>query len=173
MAKKKKNLESEQVNKALETALSLTGLESSMTVVDTVTDLLQNQEALAELVEIVAGGGSIDSVEQSLGIIPGMLDRWLRLGQIDNEGPYRALYLFYARASSQARRTAESALLVKNPDRWLDRVEMQSRLKQEPATPAPPAGEIPGKVSSEDSEPSDGLEYLDVDTLHPTEEKES
>lgn len=156
----------EKVNKTLSTALSLSDMESQMKVLDTVEELLQDERALTTMVETCAQGGSIDSVEMMLGISPGMLERWLRNGQHDKDGPFRALYLFYTRASANARLMAEAALLSKNPDKWLEKVEVRSKLREssngsEPLT-------FPGTATQNDPDPSDqGLDFLEVDDPDP------
>lgn len=150
MTRKKK----EPVNKALETALSLHDIDSRMTTCDSITDLIQSEAMLNTLVEIVSQGGSLESVEMALGITDGLLENWLRLGKTDKEGPFRILYLFYSRAASGTRLMAETALLAKNPDKWLEKVDIRNRLSQpSESTPVPGTGVIKKQPES----------FLDVD----------
>jgi len=123
-ARKKK----EPKNNILETALSLHDIDGRMTTCDSITDLLQSEMMLNTLVETVSQGGSIESVEMSLGITDGLLENWLRLGKTDKTGPFRLLYLFYCRAASGTRLMAETALLAKNPDKWLEKIDVRNRL---------------------------------------------
>jgi len=130
-SKSKKTTESIDTHETLSTALSI-DMMGSLTVLDSVTDLLKNPESLNTIVDYCSQGGSIESIEMALGIEDGLLEQWLRLGKVERDGPYRALYLFYSKASAGVRLMAETALLAKSPEKWLEKIEPRNRLRQQP-----------------------------------------
>ena len=93
-----------------------------------INELLSDRESLIKVATLTAGGASIDTVEMSLGLPPGMLKAWLKNGKHDVEGPFREFYQFYLLASAEAKLAAESSLLVKNPAAWLDRIDPYTQL---------------------------------------------
>lgn len=118
-------------HKTLSTALSIE-MVGSLTVLDNVGDLLKNPEALNTIVDFCSQGASIDTIEMALGIEEGQLEQWLRLGRVEKDGPFRALYLFYSKSSAGVRLMAETALLAKSPKEWLEKIEPRNRLRQQP-----------------------------------------
>lgn len=164
-AKKKKEQpllqpNTDQATKELQNALSLdTLLNGSLTVLNSVTDLIQDQKALSTIADFCSQGASMETVEGALGIESGQLKQWLRIGKSEKNGPYRALYLFYSRINASTRLLAESCLLSKSPKEWLDRVEFQNVLtSEEPKTPKT----LEGKTSNNDPVQA-GPMYIDSD----------
>ncbi len=150
----------DQATKELQNALSLdTLLNGSLTVLNSVTDLIQDQKALSTIADFCSQGASMETVEGALGIESGQLKQWLRIGKSEKNGPYRALYLFYSRINASTRLLAESCLLSKSPKEWLDRVEFQNVLtSEEPKTPKT----LEGKTSNNDPVQA-GPMYIDSD----------
>lgn len=151
MAPKKRKPAPDTVNQMLSTALRIADHDVQMKTIDSIDELLQDQPSLNLLASLVSQGASIESVEMTLGMHPGMLERWLRNGEADRKGYFRALYLFYCRAASGARVQAELAMLTKNPDKWLEKVDVRNRLRAEPSVEAQ-AVDLP-KLPDEESRP--------------------
>lgn len=134
-SKSKKTTESIETHETLSTALSI-DMAGSITVLDNVTDLIKNQDSLNTIADYCSQGASMDTVEMALGIEDGQLEQWLRIGKAEKDGPYRALYLFYSKCSAGVRLMAETALLAKSPEKWLEKIEPRNRLRQQPANPS-------------------------------------
>jgi hypothetical protein len=166
--KAKKADPDKDINKSLSYALTLNGMEGQLTIIDTVQDLISNEQSLATIVELCSEGASIQTVEAALGISEGQLLRWLKLGRSDKEGLYRALYVFFSKANSGARRMAETALLSKNPEAWLKRCDMsavldQATLEPEVSPPSPP--ETLGKPKKIGNTFDSGLTFINVEDI--------
>lgn len=158
MAKKKPKAKSELPieHETLSTALSI-DMMGSLVVLDNVTDLIKDQQALNTIVDFCSQGASIETIEMALGIEEGQLEQWLRLGKVERDGPYRALFLFYSKASSGVRLMAETALLAKSPEKWLEKIDIKNRLLAQP-THAPT---VDGKVQPK----LEGPTYVDPATF--------
>lgn len=70
---------------------------------------------------MVATGASIGTVEAALGIAPNQLSRYLAKGKANKNTPYRHLYNLYRQWAANARYIAESKMVEKTPEKWLDR----------------------------------------------------
>ena len=161
------------------TALQLGLHEKPVAAITSIDDLLSHEESLIEVAQLVASGASTSTVDLHLGLQPGMVDRWLRLGVKDREGAFRVFYLFYSKAASVARSGAESSLLAKNPDKWLEKIDVLSQLHREADTlgTLPPPGTMEGGTRSSTSTPNasnnspheTGLTFINV----PTDPKET
>lgn len=171
------------INKSLSLALSLNGMQGSLTIIDTVEGLLKDEASLNTIVEMCAEGSSVNTIEGALGMADGQLVRWLKMGRSDREGLYRILYLFFNKANSGARRMAETALLAKNPEAWLKRCDLGSVLdntvsESVPGMVLPPPENkkvTKAKVTKEGNvfNTVNGLTYLDADNMPTSEEPES
>lgn len=132
MSKKPKHLDTLADFDPVSTALRLGLNEKPIASLNSLDDLLNSEEYLVEMVQLVADGASTSTIDLHLGLQPGMVDRWLRLGHRDSEGPFRVFYLLYVKAASVARSGAERALLEKSPEKWLDRIDILGQLSREP-----------------------------------------
>lgn len=113
----------------LKTALQLAGVSEPIASLTSIDELLACEVSLSRIAEVAGDGGSITTVEMSIGLMPGIMRQWLLNGKNDSDGPYRILYQFYLQCSAKARMAAEVSLLIKNPNAWLDRVEALESLK--------------------------------------------
>jgi hypothetical protein len=166
--RKPKTATPDDINKSLSFALSLSGMESNLTIIDSVEDVLSSPESLNTIADMCSQGASVSTIEGALGIADGQLTRWLKMGRSDRDGYYRALYLFFSKANSGARMMAETALLSKNPEAWLKRCDLGSVLDNYQSNdqinlPSPEVKK--GKVSKESNLYENGLTYLDTDNL--------
>lgn len=186
MAKKKSKLPEATIPKTipireinpLDEALSLPYSGESLRPLTSVDELLTNGEALTTLAEDVASGASIRSVELKLGLPDGLLKEWLNIGRTERQGPFRALYAYYMRASADARIGAESRLLVKNPLAWLEKFEASDELTREdpnlsvPGTAHPSGQKHPSLAPPEIEEGHIEVPEPEPDTPSSPEEKE-
>lgn len=166
--RKRKTAKQDDINSSLSFALALSGMESNLTIIDTVEGLLSSPESLAIIADMCSQGASVSTIEGALGIADGQLARWLKMGRSDRDGYYRALYLFFSKANSGARMMAETALLSKNPEAWLKRCDLGSVLdnfqSNDPITLSSPEVKK-GKVTKEPNIIENGLTYLDTDNM--------
>lgn len=103
--------------------------------IKTIDDLLNDTDSLIKVATLTAGGCSISTVEASLGLPPEMLKGWLKNGKADADGPFKVFFQFYLAASAEAKKAAESSLLLKNPGAWLDRIDPMNQLNTEEGDP--------------------------------------
>jgi hypothetical protein len=134
-AKKKASSNKGQVEKLddfspLQQALALSVNASPPAVITSLEDFLENEDVLIQATELIANGASSSSIEMAIGLEPGQLDQWLRIGQKERDGAFRILYLWYMRAAAVPKSNAEMSLLAKSPDKWLEKIDIQSQLNR-------------------------------------------
>lgn len=108
-------------NSILDDALSLSTMGIAVRGLKSITDLIHDRQSMLQTAEMLAAGGSVETIEMALGVDKGVIKGWLKIGKTERDGPYRAFYQFFLQASAEARLAAESSLLLKNPSSWLDR----------------------------------------------------
>jgi hypothetical protein len=130
MAKKKKtdNVAKENLPSPVDAALSMVSFGKPLTPVVTIEELLNSNDVLLEIAQAAAIGASISSIEMKLGFPEGMLKNWLRIGKVDQDGPFFAFFLFFQRASAEAKMHAESKVLSSNPLKWLEMMGLDNQL---------------------------------------------
>lgn len=151
----------------IQVALQLGLNEKPMVALKSIDDLLSSEEALVELVQLVANGASTSTVDMTLGLQPGMTDKWLRLGIRDSEGPFRIFYLLYSKAAASARSVAETTLLQRTPEKWLERIDIIGQLSREPDSL--PGIDGPQVLEAESStslaeQQNNGLTFIEIPT---------
>lgn len=167
--RKPKPKEEPKESPSVSAAISLTPMSGAIRVLNSVSELIRNQEALNEMVMYCSQGASIDTVEMALGIAEGQLKQWLNNGRMDKDGDFHTLYLFYSKINANTRLMAETALLAKNPDKWLATIEFKNQLQTSQSANTAPV--IQGNVVSKPdsviptTKVENGLTYLDDDSL--------
>lgn len=172
MAKKKTkdNVAKENLPSPVDAALSMVSFGKPIAPIMSIEELLSSQDVLMAIAESAAIGSSITSIEMKLGFPDSMLKNWLRIGKQAEEGPFYAFYLFFQRASAEARMQAESRVLTTNPLKWLEMMQMDNQLN----VPTKP-GTLIGKVSDtplvprseEHTDSVTGQSYLELDDVVP------
>lgn len=130
MAKKKKtdNVAKENLPNPVDAALSMVSFGKPLTPVVTIEELLNSNDILLEIAQAAAIGASISSIEMKLGFPEGMLKNWIRIGKNEQDGPFYAFFLFFQRASAEAKMHAESKVLQNNPLKWLEMMGLDTQL---------------------------------------------
>ena len=115
----------------LNTALQLGTQGMTLKRVTCITELLADKESLVQIAESAALGASISTIEMQLSLPDGLIKGWLNNGKADRDGPFHVFYRFYITACAEAKLTAESSLLRKNPAAWLERCDPLNQLNSQ------------------------------------------
>lgn len=130
-------------NQTLKDAMMIACEGLSVRRLTCIADLLNDRDTLISIAEKAAAGASIDTISMMVGLDKTILKQWLKIGEKERQGPYRAFYEFYLKASAEARIAAEASLLIKNPAAWLDRCEALKQIEEYEPTEAEP--QLPGE----------------------------
>ena len=89
----------------------------------------------------IRAGGFADVAAAAFGVSRGLFRKWLRWGQADKKGGYRAFALHVAQAQAAARLTAEMQAHQKDPRMWLRRSGPRDRRLSRLDNLRPPPGQ--------------------------------
>lgn len=150
-------------NQTLSDALAIACEGISVKRILSIGELLEDREAMVEILTKTATGASIDTVGMSLGMPQGVLKQWLKIGEKNGDGPYRAFFEFYMKASAEARIAAEASLLIKNPAVWLDRCEPLKNLNEYEGAIGEMVLDSPTRPTTKTSEMKEDIPSIDDD----------
>ena len=89
---------------------------------------------LDHIEEMAATGAAISTINAKLRLPDGTIQRYLQKGKEQKKGPYRQFYILFRSWVSEAKHAAESTMLKRNPEKWLERSTSAKTIEAEEET---------------------------------------